>query len=70
MGLMSRAKYRRLKRACTTEVCESAVEHVAGKSGRDWPLLSALWTWIIENWDEILKFIIMVAPLVLDERDA
>lgn len=70
-GRIDRGDFRRLKRAATAEVCEHAVQSTYAKAGfaEDYPRLWALWQWIVENWDEILKIILTVAPLLLDERD-
>lgn len=69
-GNISEEKYQHLRRVCTLDMCEAAVSatyHKAGFNG--FPRLQALWDWIVENWDDILKFILMVAPMFLDERD-
>ena len=69
-GRITKTQYKRLRKACTLEVCEAAVGNSVNKSGlSDWPILSAIVNFVIEHWDEILKFIIMVAPLILEEQD-
>ena len=70
-GKLSPSDFRNLKQRCTSEVCEAAVRASAAKSGlrESYPRLAALWDYIVENWDDILKFILMVIPMVLDERD-
>lgn len=63
-GNISRAELRRLKKVCKAEVCEAAV-NVATPVGSERPVLSAIWKFIEENWEEILGIILRLAPLLL-----
>ena len=38
------------------------------KSG-EYPILEAIWAFVVEHWDEILKAVLLIVPMLLDERD-
>ena len=38
--------------------------------GADWPtIFRNVWDWLVENWPAILKIILTIVPLLLDEGD-
>lgn len=64
-GRLSKSEFKRLKRAATPEALGSIQEELELKGG-DRPVLEAIWKFVVENWDEILKVLITLATLVLD----
>jgi len=66
-GHLSKTDYKRLKSAATYKASKQILQDTQLKGG-DYPILEALWKYVVENWDDILKALIMLASLVLDEE--
>ena len=67
-GRISRKEYKRLKSVASMEVCGMIQSELELKSG-DRPVLEAIWKFVVENWDEILKILLTLAMMVLDGDD-
>lgn len=69
-GRMTAAEARRIKRVATSKACELAVQRTMQSEGiEDYPVLNAIYQFIVEYWDEILKIILTLVPLILDGED-
>lgn len=63
-GRIDRKQFRRLKRVATYDVCEQ-VRGWQENEVNERPILSAIWAFVVEYWDDILAILIKLAPLVL-----
>lgn len=67
-GQLSSVEFARLKKATTYKNSAELLNQVQERSGQ-YPLIEAFYSFIVENWDEILRALILIASLVLDDRD-
>lgn len=60
---IDRKDYDRLMKATTYKNCKYVMSRVQTKSGQ-YPVLEKIVDFVIENWDEILKILLMLSSLV------
>jgi len=67
-GKITQREYDKLKKASTYRNCQKMMDQMMLRSG-DYPILEAIYAFVVENWDEILKALVLLASLVLDSED-
>ena len=67
---ISRREYRHLVKAARGDICEAVVDSIQTKGEiGDGVILSQVWKFIQDNWDEILKVLITLAAAILMDGD-
>ena len=67
-GRLTKLEARRLTKAVTHKVAAQLLQDVARKSG-SYPVMESIVQFVIENWAEILKAILIIASLIGDENE-